>query len=106
MRLSLRFLIPLAIGLGRWLAVRSFAGKPIVEAALALPLVLPPTVLGFYLLVTLNPTTAIGGAWERVFGMPLTFSFEGLVVASVLYSLPFAVQPLQAAFAAVGRGPC
>lgn len=95
----------LATPLAWWLARTRSRVRPVVEAVTALPLVLPPTVLGFYLLVTLNPTTVIGGAWARVFGMPLTFSFEGLVVASVLYSLPFAVQPLQAAFAAVGRGP-
>lgn len=95
----------LATPLAWWLARTRSRARPFAEALTALPLVLPPTVLGFYLLVTLNPATWIGGAWLAAFGHPLTFSFQGLVVASVLYSLPFAVQPLQAAFAAVGRAP-
>ncbi|MFN0115913.1 MAG: molybdate ABC transporter permease subunit [Paracoccaceae bacterium] len=98
-------LMVLATPLAWWLARTRSRARPFAEALTALPLVLPPTVLGFYLLVTLNPTTWAGGAWRAVFGQPLTFSFAGLVLASVLYSLPFAVQPLQAAFAAVGRGP-
>jgi molybdate transport system permease protein len=77
----------------------------VVEAITALPLVLPPTVLGFYLLVLLGPTGAIGRRWEGLGGARLVFSFEGLVVGSVLYSLPFVVQPLQNAFTAMGRGP-
>jgi molybdate transport system permease protein len=72
-----------------------------VEAVVALPLVLPPTVLGFYLLVALAPRTPAGRAWEAVAGRPFPFSFAGLVAASVLYSLPFAVQPVAAALAAV-----
>ena len=88
-----------------WLAHTRSRIKPIVEALTALPLVLPPTVLGFYLLVLLNPTAPIGGLWVRVTGTTLTFSFLGLVIASVLYSLPFAVQPLQVAFEAIGRRP-
>ncbi|MDT8345795.1 MAG: molybdate ABC transporter permease subunit, partial [Thermohalobaculum sp.] len=71
----------------------------------ALPLVLPPTVMGFYLLVLMSPDTALGGAWVRLTGDTLSFSFTGLVVASVVYSLPFMVQPLQSAFEAVGRAP-
>jgi len=70
----------------------------------ALPLVLPPTVLGFYLLILLSPESSIGAFWVRLTGDTLTFSFTGLVVASLIYSLPFAVQPLQAAFHGVGRG--
>ena len=101
MRLSLRFLIPLAIGLGRWLAVRSFAGKPIVEAALALPLVLPPTVLGFYLLVAFGSGAWLGSAYQQLFGHGLVFSFEGLLLASVIVNIPFAVQPIQRAFEAI-----
>jgi hypothetical protein len=77
----------------------------VVEAVTALPLVLPPTVLGFYLLVLLSPNGTLGGAWLSVTGTTLTFSFLGLIIASVLYSLPFMVQPLQAAFEAIGRGP-
>ena len=76
-----------------------------MEAVTALPLVLPPTVLGFYLLVVLSPTSPLGGLWVEVTGDALTFSFSGLVVASIFYSLPFMVQPLQGAFEAVGRGP-
>jgi molybdate transport system permease protein len=70
-----------------------------------MPLVLPPTVLGFYLLVLLGPTGLVGGAWLRLTDTTLTFSFAGLVIASVLYSFPFAVQPLQDAFEGVGRAP-
>lgn len=88
-----------------WLAFTGSRAKSVVEAVTALPLVLPPTVLGFYLLVFLSPTSTIGGLWVSVTGDALTFSFTGLVIASVLYSLPFMVQPLQAAFEAVGRGP-
>ncbi|MEM9495147.1 MAG: molybdate ABC transporter permease subunit [Pseudomonadota bacterium] len=75
--------------------------KPLIEAVVALPLVLPPTVLGFYLLVAFNPTAPIGAFWLTLTGDTLAFSFAGLVIASVIYSLPFAVQPLQAAFEAV-----
>jgi molybdate transport system permease protein len=71
----------------------------------ALPLVLPPTVLGFYLLVMLSPNSAIGSFWLQVTGTTLTFSFIGLIVASIFYSMPFTVQPLQAAFETVGRAP-
>ncbi len=88
-----------------WLATTSSRIKPAVEAVTALPLVLPPTVLGFYLLVVLSPTSPLGGLWVEVTGDALTFSFSGLVVASIFYSLPFMVQPLQGAFEAVGRGP-
>ncbi|MFP4538835.1 MAG: molybdate ABC transporter permease subunit, partial [Dichotomicrobium sp.] len=88
-----------------WLAFSRSRLKAPVEALTALPLVLPPTVLGFYLLVFLSPNAPLGGLWVNITGSALTFSFAGLVVASVLYSLPFTVQPLQAAFEAVGRGP-
>jgi molybdate transport system permease protein len=88
-----------------WLARTRSRMKSVVEAVTALPLVLPPTVLGFYLLVLLSPKSPIGGAWVDVTGSTLTFSFTGLVIASVLYSMPFTVQPLQAAFEAIGRGP-
>jgi molybdate transport system permease protein len=83
----------LVLGRGRWLAA--------VEALATLPLVLPPTVLGFFLLVLLGPRTAFGRGIASLIGHPLAFSFEGLVVGSVIYSLPFAVQPLVAGFAAV-----
>ncbi|MGA8670277.1 MAG: molybdate ABC transporter permease subunit [Terracidiphilus sp.] len=83
----------LVLGRSRWLAV--------LEALATLPLVLPPTVLGFFLLVLLGPRTAIGRGVTALLGHPLAFSFSGLVVGSVIYSLPFAVQPLVAGFAAV-----
>ena len=88
-----------------WLANTRSRVRPFVEALSALPLVLPPTVLGFYLLVFLSPSSFIGSLWVEVTGTTLTFSFIGLVVASVLYSAPFMVQPLQSAFESVGRTP-
>ena len=88
-----------------WLSRTRSGMRPFVEAVVALPLVLPPTVLGFYLLVLLGPAGAVGGTWERLGGDRLVFSFPGLVIGSVLYSLPFIVQPLQNAFTAVGRRP-
>jgi molybdate transport system permease protein len=94
-------LIAMAIPLSYWLAYAASRAKPLIEAVVALPLVLPPTVLGFYLLVLLGPRTAIGRGLAGLFGHQLAFSFAGLVVGSVLYSLPFAVQPLAAGFASV-----
>ncbi len=88
-----------------WLAFTRSRLKPVVEALTALPLVLPPTVLGFYLLILFSPRSAVGGAWLDLTGTTLTFSFLGLVIGSVIYSLPFTVQPLQAAFEGLGRGP-
>ena len=96
-------LLVVALPLAYWLSFAATRWKPLVQAVVALPLVLPPTVLGFYLLVMLGPTTAVGRGISRVLGHPLAFSFSGLVVGSVLYSLPFAVQPLVAGFAAVDR---
>ncbi len=97
------------LGLGTpiawWLATTSSRTRPFVEAVTALPLVLPPTVLGFYLLVFLSPTSSLGGLWQSATGSALTFSFSGLVVASVVYSLPFTVQPLQSSFETIGRAP-
>ncbi len=98
-------LLVLGTPIAWWLARTGARLKPAVEAVTALPLVLPPTVLGFYLLVFLNPTAPLGGWWLAGTGSTLTFSFTGLVVASAVYSLPFMVQPLQAAFEAVGRAP-
>lgn len=89
--------------LAAWLAFSRWRWKFLVEAVVALPLVLPPTVLGFYLLVGLGPRSGLGAAYERVVGSTLPFSFPGLLVASVLYSLPFMVQPLAAAFGGVDR---
>ncbi len=88
-----------------WLAFTKSRLKPVVEALTALPLVLPPTVLGFYLLILFSPRSVVGGAWLDLTGTTLTFSFLGLVIGSVIYSLPFTVQPLQAAFETLGRGP-
>ena len=88
-----------------WLARTRARLKPVAEAIVALPLVLPPTVLGFYLLILLNPQSAIGSFWLSVTGETLTFSFSGLVLASVLYSLPFMIQPLQSAFETIARKP-
>ena len=88
-----------------WLARTRSRMKPVVEAITALPLVLPPTVLGFYMLVLLAPSGAIGGVWAALGGDRLVFSFPGLVLGSMVYSLPFVVQPLHNAFLAVGEGP-
>ena len=79
--------------------------RPVVEAVTSLPLVLPPTVLGFYLLILMSPDAPLGRFWLTMTGDTLTFSFSGLVFASMVYSLPFMVQPLAAAFEGVGRGP-
>jgi molybdate transport system permease protein len=98
---TLALLLPLAIWLGRLLAHRRFRGRGFIEAAVALPLVLPPTVIGFYLLTAFGAFSPLGQAWEWAFGQGLAFSFQGLLVASVIVNLPFAVQPVQNAFAAI-----
>ena len=98
-------LLVVATPLAWWLAFTRNRARNFVEAVVAMPLVLPPTVLGFYLLVLLGPSGLIGSAWLRLTDTTLTFSFVGLVIASVLYSFPFAVQPLQNAFQGVGRAP-
>lgn len=77
--------------------------KPVIEALVALPLILPPTVLGFYLLLAFAPDTLLGAGWQQLTGTPLAFSFSGLVIGSVIYSLPFVVQPLQAGFEQLPR---
>ncbi len=102
--LSTLILIVIGLPLAWWLATTRSLLRPVIEAITTLPLVLPPTVLGFYLLILFSPDTVLGGAWVRLTGDTLTFSFAGLVVASCLYSLPFAVQPLQTAFASTGLG--
>lgn len=99
--LTVLLLIPLAIVLGRFLAIRSFRGKTILEAAVALPLVLPPTVLGLYLLLAFGSGTWVGQTYERLFGHTLVFTFEGLLAASIIVNIPFAVQPVQRAFEAI-----
>jgi molybdate transport system permease protein len=98
-------LLVVATPLAWWLAFTRNRTRPVIEAVVAMPLVLPPTVLGFYLLVLLSPAGVLGGAWLRLTDTTLTFSFTGLVIASVLYSFPFAVQPLQDAFQSIGRAP-
>lgn len=99
-------LVLLLIGtpLAWWLAHTSSRWKAAIEALVALPIVLPPTVMGFYLLVVLGPYGTIGRWWVELTGDTLTFSFTGLVLASCLYSLPFAVQPMQNAFESLDRG--
>ncbi|MFQ5449501.1 MAG: molybdate ABC transporter permease subunit [Nitrospinaceae bacterium] len=88
-----------------WLAHTRSRMRTLVEAVVALPLVLPPTVLGFYLLILLGPNGWIGGPVKTVTGSALSFTFGGLVIASTLYSLPFVVQPLHSAFESVGKSP-
>lgn len=96
-------LLALGLPIAHWLAFSRWRWKFLVEAVVALPLVLPPTVLGFYLLVGLGPQSPFGRLYERLSGHLLPFSFQGLWLASVLYSMPFAVQPFAAAFSAVDR---
>ncbi|QWF70555.1 molybdate ABC transporter permease subunit [Methylomonas paludis] len=99
------FMLLLGCPLAWWLARTNSSWKGIINAVVALPLVLPPSVLGFYLLVLMGPVGPVGKftAWLGIGTLP--FSFSGLVVASVLYSLPFVVQPLQSAFTSIGRQP-
>jgi len=89
--------------LAYWLAQSQWRGKFLIESIVALPLVLPPTVLGFYMLVAMGPRGPLGKLWQVLFGHGLAFTFSGLVFASVLYSLPFAVQPLAASFESIDR---
>ena len=98
-------LMVLATPLAWWLAHSQHRLKPAIEAITAIPLVMPPTVLGFYLLILFSPDNALGGLWVELTGSTLAFSFTGLVIASLVYSLPFMVQPLTAAFAQIGRQP-
>ena len=99
---TLAALLPPGLWLGRWLANSTLRGKAWIEALIVMPLVLPPTVLGYYLLVSLGVASPIGG-WLAGHGLRLTFTFAGLVVASVLFNIPFIVQPVQRAFAAIPR---
>jgi molybdate transport system permease protein len=94
-------LLPFGIWLGRTLAYRRFRGKGFVEALVMLPLLLPPTVLGFYLLVAFSPDSPFGALFQAAAGRTLAFSFEGLLLASILVNVPFVVQPIQRAFEAV-----
>jgi len=101
--LTVLFLLPVGILAGRALAYRDFSGKGLAEALVALPLVLPPTVVGYYLLVLFGAASPIGRTWEALFGQPLVFSFEGLLFASLLFNLPFAILPMQRGFEAIPR---
>ncbi|MDD5461605.1 MAG: molybdate ABC transporter permease subunit [Methylococcales bacterium] len=101
--LTVLFLLPVGVITGRWLAYSQFYGRSMVQAFLAIPLVLPPTVLGYYLLVSLGGGSALGKILERLFGHTLVFNFEGLVIASIIFNLPFAIQPIQRAFEAIPR---
>jgi molybdate transport system permease protein len=94
-------LLPIGILVGRRLAYRDFAGRAMAEAVVALPLVLPPTVLGYYLLVAFGAASPVGQLWQAAFGQQLVFTFEGLLVASVIFNLPFAIQPMQRGFEAI-----
>ncbi len=94
-------LLPVSIFMGRLLATRTFRGKGLVEGLVMLPLVLPPTVFGFYLLVSLGRNSPVGAFWQALFGHQLVFTFEGLIVASIIFNLPFAIQPAQRAFEAI-----
>jgi len=94
-------LLALGLPVAHWLSRSRWRLKFLVEAVVALPLVLPPTVLGFYLLAALGPRSPLGRGWEAILGERFPFSFGGLLVASILYSLPFAVQPFAAAISAV-----
>ncbi len=97
-------LLVLGTPLAWWLSRRRGNGSALIEALVAMPLILPPTVLGFYLLLMLAPDTALGRLWQQLTGSQLAFSFSALVIGSVIYSLPFVVQPLQAAFQRVPEG--
>ena len=100
---TLLVLLPLGLVLGRWLATTTFAGKAWIEALVVLPLVLPPTVLGYYLLVSLGGASPLGRWLAETFDVRLTFNFLGLLIASVVFNVPFIVQPIQRAFEAIPR---
>jgi len=98
---TIALVLPFGIWFGRLLAIREFTGKLVVEALVTVPLVLPPTVLGFYLLVTFGARSPVGRLFETLLGHPLPFSFEGLLLASVIANIPFMVQPIQRGFEAI-----
>jgi len=98
---TIAVLLPLGLWFGRLLAVRDFRGKLLVEALVTVPLVLPPTVLGFYLLVTFGARSPIGQAFAALVGHPLPFTFQGLLLASAIANVPFVVQPIQRGFEAI-----
>lgn len=96
-------LVVIGIPIAYWISFSKWRWKFLVEAVVAMPLVLPPTVLGFYILIAISPNNIIGRLWVELFGTPLPFSFAGLVIASVFYSLPFAVQPFASSFETIDR---
>ena len=98
---TVAILLPVSVLAGRWLAYGRFRSKGAVEALVMLPLVLPPTVCGVYLLLAFGRNSPIGAFWQQTFGHQLVFTFEGLVVASVIFNLPFAIQPAQRGFEAI-----
>jgi molybdate transport system permease protein len=100
---TLAVLLPLGLALGRWLATTTMAGRAWIEALVMLPLVLPPTVLGYYMLVSLGGASPLGRWLAEHVGLQLTFNFAGLVLASVIFNVPFIVQPIQRAFEAIPR---
>lgn len=97
-------LLPIGIWAGRRLAYRDFRGKGVAEALVMLPLVLPPTVFGYYLLVAFGGASPVGQLWQTVFGHQLVFTFQGLLLASIIFNLPFAIQPMQRGFEAIPPG--
>lgn len=99
--LTCLFLLPLGLWLGRALAVAQFRGRGLCEALVALPLVMPPTVLGFYLMLSFGSNAPLGSLWQRLTGEGLNFTFSGILLASLVVNLPFAVQPIQRAFESV-----
>lgn len=99
--LTAAILLPVGVLLGRIFAWRTFRGKAVVEAAFALPLVLPPTVLGYYLLIGMGDDSPLGRWMQATFGTSLVFNFSGLLLASVIFNLPFAIAPMQRAFEAI-----
>jgi len=101
--LTTLILFLLSLPFAWWLSQTTSKSKPVLEAITALPIVLPPSVLGFYILVVLSPNSAVGAFFEDLFGVKLVFSFTGLVVASCFYSLPFMVQPLQSGFESLNK---
>jgi len=98
---TIAILLPLGVWFGRVLAVHQFRGKVLVEALVTVPLVLPPTVLGFYLLVIFGARSPLGQAFQSLFGQSLPFSFQGLLFASAIANIPFVVQPIQRGFEAI-----
>jgi molybdate transport system permease protein len=99
--LTVLILLPVGVVVGRLLAFRQFRGKGFAQAVLALPLVLPPTVVGYYLLVAFGGDSPLGRGWETLLGHSLVFSFEGLLLASVIVNVPFAIQPMQRGFESI-----